>query len=576
MTSVALKSIKLVLYLCGTIIFNFDSFAQINHAWSLGMGTEFSSDFALVSTVDNQSNVYISGLHSGGIDFDPGSGEFILENNYDFDIFIAKYSSTGDLLYAKSIAGPNYEQVTSISIDGNGNLIVCGNFYESIDIDPTSSQYILEANGEPDIFIAKYDASGNLLYGFHLGSEGGCWSKASTDEDNNIYVCGTFQNEMDADPGPGVDILTTSQFRSIFFAKFDSEGNYIFARSLEGDGEDFDLVDSETDKYGNIFLSGYFWGTLDFDPGTNVEALYSDKESTFFAKYNTTGQLIFVKNLVCTEYSLIRDFYITSENDIILTGNYADTIDFDGGLSNYLLTATADANGFLARYDSLGNLKKVVPLSIISGYCAGWKLTSKDGSEIYITGSFESTIDFDPGPGEALKTSNGAADIFLAHYDTDFNYIDAVTIGGSEWDDSYSCSITPEGDVYITGSFSLAADFDPGEDEAILSSTGYEDIFLAKYTTTTVGTFQPAVSHSPSTLSIHPNPTSETLTLNAGIVFQQARVYVYDMLGKLIYSGDDMNGEVLQLNLMGFTDGIYLVEVRQENRVWKNTLMISK
>jgi hypothetical protein len=564
-----------LLYLILNPHFSSNLSAQYNHLWSFGAGTDFSSDFALVSTVDNQSNVYISGLHSGGIDFDPGSGEFILENNYDFDIFIAKYSSTGDLLYAKSIAGPNYEQVTSISIDGNGNLIVCGNFYESIDIDPTSSQYILEANGEPDIFIAKYDSSGNLLFGFHLGSEGGCWSKASTDEDNNIYVCGTFQNEMDADPGPGVDILTTSQFRSIFFAKFDSEGNYIFARSLEGDGEDFDLIDSETDKYGNIFLSGYFWGTLDFDPGTNVEALSSDKESTFFAKYNTVGELIFVKNLVCTEYSLIRDFYITSENDIILTGNYADTIDFDGGLSNYLLTATADANGFLARYDSLGNLKKVVPLSIISGYCAGWKLTSKDGSEIYITGSFESTIDFDPGPGEAFRTSNGASDIFLAHYDTDFNYIDAVTIGGSEWDDSYSCSITPEGDVYITGSFSLAADFDPGEEEVILSSTGYEDIFLAKYTTTPVGTFQPTAADSSHDLTIFPNPASEEVILRTGKVFQEAEVKIYNMSGLLICRMADRSGESLRLNIKDLPNGIYLIEVIENEESWRGKMVVS-
>jgi hypothetical protein len=407
-----------------------------------------------------------------------------------------------------------------------------------------------------------------------LGGEGGSIGRASIDEDNNIYVCGTFQNEMDADPGAGEDILTTSQFRSIFFAKFDSEGNYIYARALEGDGVDFDLVDSETDKYGNIFLSGYFWGTLDFDPGTNVEELYSDKESTFFAKYNTNGELLFVKNLVCSEYSLIRDFYITSENDIVLTGNYADTIDFDGSLSSYLLTSSADANGFLARYDSLGNLKKAVPLSILSGYCAGWKLSSNDDYEFYLTGSFESTIDFDPTPGEALRTSNGYSDIFLAHYDSDFNYIDAVTVGGSEWESSYSCAVSTEGDVYITGSFSLAADFDPGEEEAILTSTGYEDIFLAKYSTSPSGAFQPADTHSPSTLFIHPNPTSETLTLQAGVVFQQASVNVYDMLGRILLTVEDMNGEALHLNLKGFSEGMYLIEVWENNRVWNGKAVI--
>jgi hypothetical protein len=66
------------------------------------------------------------------------------------------------------------------------------------------------------------------------------------------------------------------------------------------------------------------------------------------------------------------------------------------------------------------------------------------------------------------------------------------------------------------------------------------------------------------------------LTLQAGIVFQQATVNVYDMLGKLIHSIEDMNGEVLHLNLIGLPDGIYLVEVREENKVWKNTVAIRK
>lgn len=441
-----------------------------------------------------------------------------------------------------------------------------------VDFDPSEGVHVLQSNGDWDAFIAKYDSLGNLLAAFNIGGEGAEIAKIVLDYDNNIVLAGTFQGTVDFDIGNGVHEITAVSFSEIFIAKYTPTLDLTFVKSIGAQDLDLSLGDIAINLTNEIVITGGFYSILDFDPGDGTAFLSSSGyDDSYLAKYSPNGDLISAQKIGGMGSESAYGIGIDELNNIYIIGNFTDSVDFNPGINDFVMTHLGLGDIFLVKFNHAGEFINALSFGSVNGWNTVYQILIAPGGKIYLTGSFESTIDFNPGPGDTpAKTSNGAANIFLAHYDTDFNYVDAVTVGDSEYDYGYSCTLSEEGDVYITGSFSLAADFDPGEEEAILSSTGYENIFLAKYTTTPVGTFQPAVIHSPSTLSIHPNPTSETLTLNAGIVFQQARVYVYDMLGKLIYSGDDMNGKVLQLNLMGFTDGIYLVEVRQKQGMEKH------
>lgn len=77
-----------------------------------------------------------------------------------------------------------------------------------------------------------------------------------------------------------------------------------------------------------------------------------------------------------------------------------------------------------------------------------------------------------------------------------------------------------------------------------------------------------------STLSIFPNPAAEVISLQTGTIFQQGKVNVYDMVGRLVYSIENMTGETLQLNLKDLPEGMYLIEVLEDNRIWNGKAVI--
>lgn len=559
----------------GFILVNFTYAQESTFNWGYSFGNPDGSDEGLQTAIDNENNIYVGGYYLGEIDFDPGLNDLILSSNGGWDVFIAKYNADGALIFAKSIGGPGEDYLTEMTIDNNGSVIVIGYFEGMIDIDPGSTYLPLVAQDfDYNSFVLKLDTNGDYVNAFSTKAEA---SKIICDNLGNVLLAGSFQNEVDFDPGDGVYIKEAVGLYDIYILKLDNQLLFEEVTTMNGNSSLVSISGLAYDNSNNIYLTGIFFDSMDFNINGSIETISSNgDQEIFILKISSSGELIFAKKIggIGSEYG--SSLSIDELSNYYISGYFQGTVDFDPGADNNSITPEGLNAIFLAKYDSLGNYLKVLSLGGVDGWNSSFGMDINDEGDIWVTGIFESTIDFDPGPGETLKSSNGGSDIFLAHYDTDFNYIDAVTIGDSEYDYGYSCAVSEEGDVYITGSFSLAADFDPGEEEAILSSTGYEDIFLAKYTTTPVGTFQPAATYSLSDLTIFPNPTSETLTLNAGIVFQQARVYVYDMLGKLIYSVEDMNGEVFQLNLSGLSEGIYLVEVREENRVWKNTVVISK
>jgi hypothetical protein len=566
---------KIALFLFVNCLLVSFAYCQTEVSWAHGFGISTASDEGL-HVIYKDNYIYCGGYYAGQVDFDPGTGVKMLNSiNNGWDVFLAKYTSGGGLVWVRNIGGDGEDYLSSIDIDENENIYLTGYFDGIFDLDPGMPYLPAEVlDGFYDSFVLKMDVDGNYQTGFTQNSSS---SVIFCGKSGEVVLAGIFQGSTDFDPGINLNTLTSIGEYDIFILTMNDNLEFNSVFQTFGNNALIAVNDLAKDDTDNIYIIGSYSESLNVNINGNSQSLQSMGDyDCFFIKYNAIGQTLMAKSIGGTSSDYGVEVFIDSLTNIYLSGIFGATVDFDISANTNNQTSQGSSAVFLAKYDSSFNLIDVISLGSDLGWNTVDDLQIDNSGHFFLTGSFESTIDFDPGPGEALRTSNGAADIFLAHYDTEFNYVDAVTVGDSEYDYGYSCAVSEEGDVYITGSFSLAADFDPGEEEAILSSTGYEDIFLAKYTTTPVGTFQPAAAHSLSDLTIFPNPTSETLTLNAGIVFQQARVYVYDLLGRLIHSVEDMNGEVLQLNLKGLPDGIYLIEVREENKVWKNTVVISK
>src|SRR5690606_7919599 len=149
--------------------------------------------------------------------------------------------------------------------------------------------------------------------------------------------------------------------------------------------------------------------------------------------------------------------------------------DFAPGAGVAILTAdTAFGKGayFLAKYDAQGGLVHVRQLG------AGVRAIARDANgDIFITGSFSGTRDFDPGAGTASLSGTGTgSNLYVAKYDANGAYIHAFAIGGGTAHDVNAVTTDPSGNVYITGSFGGTVDFDPGAGTASLVSNGSTDI----------------------------------------------------------------------------------------------------
>ncbi|HNW90219.1 MAG TPA: SBBP repeat-containing protein [Bacteroidales bacterium] len=437
--------------------------------------------------IDNANNIYLGGYFQNTADFDPGVGVANLTSTGNMDVFIAKYNANGDFINAKSFGGASDDVGYSISIDAAGNTFVSGYFSGTADFDPgAGTATLVSGTGFTNGFIGKYDGSGNYLWAGVLGRNNSNsafpqrGNSIKTDNAGNIYVTGFYRALVDFDPGPGLAELYAPSGQDIFFAKYNTLGNCIFAKSIGGSSDE-DPRCINIDASGNIYITGIFQGTADFDPGAGVYNLTSaGSNDIFLAKYDPIGNLIFAKNMGGSSSDVGYSVAVDAAGYIYLTGYYEGTADFDPGAGTAYLSSSGLTDCFFAKYDPSGNF---VFVKKIGGPSHDYSLSlALDASNnIYLTGNFWNTVDFDPGPGTSNLSSAGIGDCFIAKYDASGNYIYAKKIFGTSDEVGTSIFVDGSDNIYVSGYFQGTTDFGLGTGIWNLSSSGSFDIFIAKY-----------------------------------------------------------------------------------------------
>ena len=450
-------------------------------ATSVG-GSQFER--ATYVKVDKDKSVYTVGQYSStNVDFDPGVGTHVLSATNGYDYFIQKLDSAGQFLWAKSIGGNGSQCGNSIAIDSIGNLYVSGYFQQAVDFDPGPGIAVRTAKGQVDLFVQKLDAMGNFQWVKTFGGPNAQIGNSNIDMDmaGNLYLTGRLWGTADFDPDIGVFQLSSSGDSDAFMLKLNYSGNLIWARSIgsnQVDGGTF----IKTDISGNIYLSGYFSGTVDFDPGPSAIFNSSNGEADIFlSKWDASGNLIWVNHVGGPGLDLGSSISLDLQNDAIyFTGYFKDTVDFDPGIGIQEKTSRGDWDIFVQKLDTSG--------SMIWTYSIGGKewdsghfIELDESNQIYVTGLFKDTVDFDPGSGIKQLISFGNADVFLLKIDSAGNYLWAGAMGGSEFDAAYGLDVGPSGGIYTAGGFRQIADFDPDSNVVFLSSQGESDIFLQKF-----------------------------------------------------------------------------------------------
>lgn len=197
-----------------------------NFVWAKSIGL-YEWDEATSICVDASGNIFIAGFYNDTVDFDPGPAKFNLPYG-DGNIFLCKIDPSGNFVWAKAMGDKRYSRNVDIDVDLSGNVYLVGYFAGEIDFDPGIGVFNLRSKGSDDVFISKFDPSGNFVWAKSVGgSRIETASNIDVDVFGNIYIVGDFDGTADFDPGIGKFELTAYEQHSQFALKIDVNGNFI-------------------------------------------------------------------------------------------------------------------------------------------------------------------------------------------------------------------------------------------------------------------------------------------------------------------------------------------------------------
>jgi len=400
-----------------------------------GIGDEHGNGIA----IDIDGNSYVTGFFNGIATF----GSTVLTSFGGRDIFIAKYDTDGNVLWAKHAGGATLDHGSGISVDAGGNCYITGRFTGTA----TFGSIVLTSNGDADVFVAKYDTDGNALWAEKGGGSGlDAGFRISVDAGGNSSVTGFFNGTATF----GSTVLTSFGGRDIFIAKYDTDGNVLWAEQAgePADGDNGDGISVDTS--GNTFVSGRVGSS-----------------SVFVAKYDVSGNVLWTKYPGSAGDAIGYGIAADASGNCYVTGMFWDTITF----GSTVLTSNGNEDVFVAKYDTDGN---ALWAKNAGGVDLDWglEIASDESGTCYVIGGFKNTATF----GSYNLTSYGNQDIFIAKYDTDGNVIWAINAGGVDLDWGLGIATDESGICYATGGFKNTATFGSYN----LTSFGDEDIFITR------------------------------------------------------------------------------------------------
>jgi hypothetical protein len=297
------------------------------------------------------------------------------------DIFVAKYDLNGNLLWARSAGGSNYEKATSVAYDNSGNVYICGYYRGTVTFGGTTT-INCTTDGIEDLFIAKYDASGTFQWVRHAGSTGRDEARSILcDGSGNVYMCGFYSDgcvfgsqTLSSPNGP---------WYQIFLAKYDASGNLQWVKTA---GSDYDDVgwSITMDNTGRIYMSGEFNADANFD-GTHIYS--AGMADVFVACYNASGVLQWVKRAGGSLIDRARGIG-TDGTSIFITGQFGNI----GTFGSTTLTAADSSDVFMAALNNNGDFLWATSVTGAAdayddlGYESGIAITGRAGA-VYATGS---------------------------------------------------------------------------------------------------------------------------------------------------------------------------------------------
>lgn len=485
-------------------------------------------------------------------------------NSFTIGSFTLIRTGTGNIFLAKYDAAGNVLWATTAT--GNGydmpyavasdgwGNVVVAGLFSSQEL--TFGSISLVNAGLDDAFIVKYDPSGNVLWARQAGEYHRDHANAvAVDGSGNILLAGAFRSTS-ITFGSITILNPSSGYYDGFIVKYDPNGNVLWARGADGPGDNRPMSVS-ADPLGNVCMAGTFNGNyMTFDVGLSVTN--KGQDDLFLAKYEGSGNVLWAKSVGGTNYDQGNSVTMDGAGNAYLAGMFtSETITF-GTIT--LLNRGGNYNMAdicLAKYDSAGNVLWATGAGGPQSDLAMSVATDAEGN-FYATGHFYSdTCIF----GSArLVNTNYNADLFVVKYNPACSVLWAVRAGGIYDDKGNAVAHGATGYLYLAGDFGspfivFGAD--------TLENSGNTDIFLAKLDDNVTGTNETTGSHG---LSVFPNPATGNITISFPADETGGHITVYNLQGQLLLQ-QAVNGKNNTVDVMILPTGLYVVKLTLNHEV---------
>ena len=256
-----------------------------------------------------------------------------------FDVFVAKYNSSGIIQWVQKGGGTTDDFGNSLTIDNVGNLFVTGEFQGTATFGSTS----VVSAGYTDIFLAKYNNLGTVEWVQNGGSIYGDFSKGvAVDASGNSYITGSFSDVASFN---GNSVTSAGQ-SDVFVVKYNNAGTLQFIKREGGtSGEQASSI--AVDASGNIYIAGNFSGTTTFGFSTITSAGSND---IFVAKYGYLGNLLWLQNGGGSYSDSAKSLALDNLGNVYVTGNFEVASIFSGNI----IISKGDLDIFVIKYDTGG------------------------------------------------------------------------------------------------------------------------------------------------------------------------------------------------------------------------------
>jgi hypothetical protein len=374
-----------------------------------GTGTEIAAAIGL----DSSQNVYATGTFESAVDFDPTTGYDTRTSLGSSDIFITKLSTDGGYLWTKIIGSSGIEQVSSIEVDSSGNILISGLFIGTVDFDPSAAVNSMTSVTTSAWFLLKLDSAGNFSWVRQVGgADQNRVNVVRTNASGEIYFGGQYSGTVDFDPGAGVVNKTSNGSFDIFLLKLNATGGFIWVNSFGGVNDDYGRAIS-FDANSNVYLSGYFFSTVDLDPSAGVQnATAVGTSDGYVSKFDNAGNFIWSKTWGGSTDDIVNDSSIDSSGNIYIVGRFFGTTDLNPGVETASAVSSGSADGFVLKLNSAGAY--VWSKSLGGAGAENIYSIDLDSSEnVVAVGSYSGTVDFDFTSGVSNYVSQAFRNGFI-------------------------------------------------------------------------------------------------------------------------------------------------------------------